>query len=144
MKKIHFLAFSIFISFFGGNAFGQMAKAFVLMPACKQTISTTDSAQIFARLTASDGFSGITWKQTAGPALISLPPALTIWSTSLQANSIFTVRNLAAGTYVFQATGTSLSGITGSVIDTLQVNIAPRRIAYTVTVYNDSTRVITQ
>ena len=118
-------------------------KAFCLAPSCPQTVTTADSVTILAQLTTSDGSKSITWLQTGGPA-IKLPAATSTMNTNLQLTSSFQLKNLPAGNYVFTATGVSVTGVTGSVTDSLTVIPAPRRIAYTITVYSDSTRVTTQ
>ena len=118
-------------------------KAFCLAPNCPQTITTADSVTILAQLTTSDGAKAITWLQPGGPA-IKLPAATSTMNTALQLTSSFQLKNLPVGNYVFTATGVSVTGVTGSVTDSLTVIPAPRRIVYTITVYSDSTRAITQ
>jgi hypothetical protein len=137
MKKLIFLpALLISIGIFA------QTKVFCLTPACKQTIGQSDSVQIFAQLTASDGFQSIIWSQASGPA-VTIPPATVYWQSNQQAMSLFTLRGLPPGTYTFMAFGTSVSGATGSTIDTIQVNTqATRHIVYVKTVYSDSTYII--
>lgn len=74
-----------------------------------------------------------------------LPLATTVYTTGIQAASGFVLRNLTPGTYVFQATGLSQGGSSGSVTDTLVVNAAPLplvRPVYQVVTYSDSTKKI--
>lgn len=138
MKKI----FSILIIALINLSASAQIKTFCLAPNCPQTITTADSALILAQLTTSDGFKSIGWVKSSGPAL-TLPAATTTTNTVLQGTSSFQLKGLAVGVYVFTATGLSITGVTGSVTDTLTVIPAPRRIAYTITVYSDSSRVQT-
>lgn len=138
MKKL-----LIIILAFASLQASAQTKVFCLAPSCKQTITSIDSATIFAQLTTSDAYGFINWKQVSGPSII-IPPQTVTWQSGLQAISSFTVGNLPAGTYIFSATGGSAGGLTGSVLDTLQVNPPVRKIAYVLTVYSDSTRIKNQ
>lgn len=120
------------------------SKALCLQPSCKQTIKTTDTVSIFAQLTATDGYKAITWSQIGGPTVVIPVPQVTTWNTSINAQSSFTLKNLASGTYVFNAIGVSQSGGSISASDTVIVNQAARAIAYVMTVYTDSSRVKNQ
>lgn len=139
MKKLIFI-FACILSL-GCSA---QTISFCLQPSCKQTIKTTDTATIFAILTATDGYKNISWSFAPGSPTFTIPQPVTTWQTSLSAQSSFPVKSLPANTYILQATGTSLTGITATVNDTLVVQLSPRRIIYNVTVYSDSSRVITQ
>jgi len=117
-------------------------KLFCLSPVCAQSITTADSVVIFAQLTTSDGYKSVTWRETSGK--LTLPSPTVIMSGTLQGFSYFTLKNIPAGAYTLEATGTSTTGVTGIATTSLKVSTPPRRIVYTVTVYSDSTRVITQ
>lgn len=118
------------------------AKFFCLAPVCDQSILTTDSTLVYAQLTTSDGYKSITWRETSGK--ITLPSATVVLTGTLQGFSYFQLKSIPAGTYTIEATGTSSTGVTGIATTTLKVSLPPKRIVYTVTVYSDSTRVITQ
>lgn len=139
MKKIIIATFLV-ITAIVANA---QSKLICIQPSCKQTIKTTDSVNIFAQLTTSDGYKGITWTQILGPT-IAIPVQTINWTTNVAAQSVFTLKNLNIGTYVFNAIGTSTGGSTVSTYDTLVVVQAPKGIAYVMTVYTDSSRVKTQ
>lgn len=139
MKKTLLLLSTLLIATI---TFGQ-AKLFCLAPSCKQTANVGDSVTIFAQLTASDGFGSISWKQTGGPGTAMTAPVVAAGTGSVTQSS-FKVKPTADGTYIFTATGASLTGTTTSVADTLVVNLVAKRIAYVLTVYSDSTRIKNQ
>jgi len=118
-------------------------KIFCLAPSCKQTVNAGDSVLVFAQLTTSDGYGSISWKQASGPT-IPLPAQQVTPISSLQGQSSLTLKNLQPGTYIFNVAGTSATGVSGVVQDTVVVNASARRIAYVVTVYTDSTRIKNQ
>lgn len=133
----------LIIAFFAALASIGQSKVFCLAPSCKQTINVGDSVLVFAQLTTSDGYGSISWKQASGPT-IPLPAQQVTPISSLQGQSSFTLKNLPSGTYIFNVAGTSATGVSGVVQDTVIVNAATRRIAYVLTVYTDSTRIKNQ
>lgn len=136
MKKLLIVLFS----FFSIRSFGQTSKVFCLQGSCKQTINAGDSATLFAQMTTSDIAPGtFGWKQTSGPGISFSPISGGVSGVS---QSYAGVRPLSNGTYIFTVVGTSSGGISSSVQDTLVVNTVAKRIAYVLTVYTDSSRVL--
>jgi len=89
--------------------------------ACKQTITTADTVNVFVRLTSPDGYKSITWQKLSGPTIVLPIPSITrIDSQTVQ--SLFTLKKLAAGTYIFGAAGLSTSGMTATANDTVIAN----------------------
>lgn len=118
-------------------------KVFCIKTGCTTSYLTTDTALVYAELTATDGIKGITWSQLSG-APIPLGIPIVTFINALQSSSAVILGKLKPGIYVFQAVGTSLTGTTGFAVDSIIVKQAPRTIIKVVTYYSDSTNVITQ
>lgn len=90
---------------------------------CFNTVpaNTVDSVPLIATLDATDGYGGIKFAQVSGPntaSITSITPAFknTQWEQSSQ-----WAKGLVAGVYVFSATGTSATGITETLTDSITV-----------------------
>lgn len=97
---------------------------FCLAPSCPQTVTTKDTAKIFAQLSTSDGVKGIIFTVVSQPVnspVLNMNILAPVWLTSLEQSQTVGVSNLAAGTYVFRATGTSVNGTVGTALDSLTV-----------------------
>lgn len=117
-------------------------KVFCIQADCPQTIYLTDTLKLSAQLTTSDGFKSITWQQVSGPTKAILGTPTLVWSTGLQALSTVSATGLVPGTYTFSATGTSITGTSGSAADSVRVLLPPLRIDSVRVFYNNGTSVI--
>lgn len=124
------------------QSFGQsvQSKSMCVANACRQTITTTDSVQVFVQVTTTDPAWSAVWKQLAGTS-VALPKA----GTALGGYSGFVLKNLPAGTYIFSALVTGTSGLSMPASDTVVVNPAIRRLVYitATATYSDSSKVTT-
>lgn len=127
MKKVLLLSVILLATI---TCFSQ-TKSFCVQASCKQTISSPqDSALIFGLVTASDGVRTQSWIQLSGPTQsVIVTPGAT--QTML--------RKLAVGTYIYNFTGISLTGTTGSVQDTVVVMAPTIRIKSVLITYQSST-----
>lgn len=109
-------------------AFSQ--TSFILVPTCKQTLtmSPADTAYIGGMLTASDGFSTMTFTQLSGPSTAVLGLQNVGWTTGIQAIVQAPVTKLLPGLYTFTVTGRSVKGTIGTTIDSLIVQAPPAPI----------------
>jgi len=103
----------------------QTATSFVLTPNCKQTVKSTDTAVVFAQLTASDGYGSIGWQVVSCTTAPIMSTPLVSYQTGIQAVSSMQLYGLVPGTYVLRATGKSTGGTTGSALDSLIVVSPP-------------------
>lgn len=94
---------------------------FALVPSCKQTVKTTDSAVIFAQLVASDSVSSIGFMQISGPNVALLGNPVTIKYTPSVVTTAISVLKTIPGTYVFNVIGKSNKGTIGACLDSLVV-----------------------
>lgn len=107
------------------------SKSFCIQASCKQTITLPqDSVSIFGQVTASNVGGAIDITKLTTWSLISGPTAPTIVTPS--ANTTV-VRKLTAGTYIFNFNGTTASGSSGSVPDTVLVLAAPKNLIHLIT-----------
>lgn len=125
MKKVIILLIVLFWTVFV-NA--QMPAAggssMCLAPVCQPfKCLTTDTVVLAFGLTTSDGFKGIAFSQIAGPGKAVIGAPVVAWSTGQAATSTAKVYSFVAGTYVFQAIGTSSSGgVSAPAVDSVIVS----------------------
>jgi hypothetical protein len=121
-------------------------NVFCLAPSCKQSVQLPVSVDtLFARLTTGDGYKSVVWKQLSGPNTATLgTQVINLTSPSVGA-SIQPISNLVAGSYVFQATGTSTGGTTGTATVSLTVQPAivvvppTKTVRFTISLSNGQT-----
>jgi hypothetical protein len=118
---------SILLAFVSLSVFSQNSttNVFCLAPSCNQSVQFPVYVDtLFARLTTGDGYKSVVWKQLSGPNTATLgTQVINLTSPSVGA-SIQPISNLVAGSYVFQATGTSTGGTTGTATVSLPVQPA--------------------
>src|ERR1700753_3554988 len=126
MKK-SILFFSFIVSM---TASAQIVTGDVLqfVPYQSSRVHQSDSVLIAAILTSNKTVSNITWTQTTGAAVKIAPGAPTWNNGNATAISSFWVQGLAPGTYVWKATGTTISGSTAYATDSLLVIPDPVKV----------------
>ena len=94
---------------------------------CFNSIQPTymDSVLLTATLNASTGYSGIKFSQVSGPNTSTFENPVNNYQNTMVEQSTQWVKGLIPGTYVFQATGTSLTGQASTFTDSVTILALP-------------------
>lgn len=126
MKKLIF--FAALLICFSSQAQLVTGDVLTFIPYQTSRIHQSDSVCMSAVLTSNKTVSNIVWAQTAGPAIKIPPSAPTYGNGNATAISSFWLQGVAPGTYVFKATGTTISGSIAYAIDSLVVVADPPKL----------------
>jgi hypothetical protein len=130
---------------------GSTNKIDCLQGSCTQTLNTT-SGYIAAFISAKEAVApggGLTFKLASGPNTPVMGTPIVSWNTGNADTTSIPIAGLIPGTYVWNITGTTVSGATASV--TASVIVVPpvvtpkflvRVMQQTIKVYSDSSQVI--
>lgn len=91
-------------------------------------VATADSITLKANLTATGGYSSVTWAYVSGPTSYSFG-APVVGPVSNSTQSIMTIHKLTPGNYVFSATGISKDSLKGTVTIPVFVPFPPAPVA---------------
>lgn len=118
MKKAIFLLSIISVSFFAQA----QSKAIFISPSYKQTYHQGDTVSATVQIFDTDGVGLISWTIAPGssPATLGIPVTTSTPATGATTSTV-TVINAIAGTYLLKATGTSPTGSTAFITDSLVV-----------------------
>lgn len=116
MKKILILSFIISISV----ATNAHSKGFVISPSYTQKYHQGDTVSATAQVFGTDGSGLISWSIVLGSASATLS-APVVTNSPTTTTSTVTILNAVAGTYILKAVGTSPTGSTAFLTDSLVV-----------------------
>lgn len=116
----------IILLLFLSSRVSSQVVTFCIAPSCPQALQMPVRADtVFAQLSASDGAKGITWSFVSGPNVPIMGTAIAMPNGSNLLQSALPISNLVAGTYIFKASGTSVTGSGGSANATVVIAPAP-------------------
>lgn len=121
MKKV-LLSISLVFALFSAKS-----QNFIQFSFCFNTLAPTymDSVPLAATLYATTGYSGIKYTEISGPNTAVFETPVNSFQNTFWEKSTQWVKGLIPGTYVFEATGTSLTGQTQSFTDTVAILALP-------------------
>lgn len=103
-----------------------------LIPSCKQTIKTTDTANIFGQLSTTqmgDVVDSISFTLLSGPSKVNIGRPVMSWYTGAVGMGLSRVTGFSPGTYIFKLVGITSLGNSVSTTDSLLVVSPPPVVA---------------